>query len=172
MHHICVENSYYIFWDILLTLISILCGLLTIWTVTDLGFKNSNLKKNQLKFSSGTNEFHTRYVGTYRGYCLFYLCKIDAFFSEFGKIISIVPSILQDHNILNEAEWHEEISLLVLQWVNLLYLDLLEFSYWIIPKLFKENEFEVMVVNFRICMHLHSLSVIFSIFFAFPQIMQ
>ena len=45
MHHICVENSYYIFWDILLTLISILCGLLTIWTVTDLGFKNSNLKK-------------------------------------------------------------------------------------------------------------------------------
>ena len=128
MHHICVENSYYIFWDILLTLISILCGLLTIWTVTDLGFKNSNLKKNQLKFSSGTNEFHTRYVGTYRGNWLFYLWKLTHFecFFEFEKVIPSVPSILQDHNILNEAEWHEEISLLVLQWVHLLYLDLLE----------------------------------------------
>ena len=41
----------------------------------------------------------------------------------------------------------------------------------IIPKLFQENEFEAMLINFRIGKHLHSLSVIFSCF-AFPQIMQ
>ena len=128
--------------------------------------------KKKLIFSPGTTEFHTRYVGTYRGNWLFYLCKIDTFQSFFRiwKSHTQCPfSILQDHNILNEAEWHEEISLLVLQWVHLLYLDLLEFNYWIIPKLFKENEFEVMVVNFRICMHLHSLSVIFSIFLLFRK---
>ena len=110
-------------------MISILCGLLTFGQWQILAMKNVSSKKNQLKFSSGTTEFHTRYVGTYRGNFMSYLYKIDifqTFFSEFDKVISIVPSILQDHNILNEAEWHEEISLLVLQWVHILYLDLLE----------------------------------------------